>query len=104
MDRIGSSYVVGIGSILAIWLSLRMTVNVRNDPESNMFAKTMSSLFWIIVLAATWMQWTIGAVYWTNTAAAFAFLKSNNVEISPAAVNFIEFVGTTEVATTPIPL
>tara|TARA_B100001029_G_C14995829_1_gene414942 strand:- start:460 stop:888 length:429 start_codon:yes stop_codon:yes gene_type:complete len=103
LGRIGSS-MVGIGSILAIWLSLRMAVNVRNNPETNIFAKIMSSLFGIIVLAATWMQWTIGAVYWTNTAGAFAMLKSNNIEISPAAESFIEYVGTTETATTPTPL
>ena len=93
-----------IGTILAIWLSLRIAVNTRNNPETNLFAKIISTAFGLVVLAASWIQATIAATYWTNTAGAFANIKSQGMEISQAAEFFIEFVGTTEPATTPTPL
>ena len=47
LGRIGSA-MVGIGSILAIWLSLRIAVNTRNNPETNIFAKVMSLFFAVV--------------------------------------------------------
>lgn len=103
LGRIGSAMAT-IGTILAIWLSLRIAVNTRNNPETNLFAKIISTAFGLVVLAASWIQATIAATYWTNTAGAFANIKSQGMEISQAAEFFIEFVGTTEPATTPTPL
>ena len=103
LGRIGSAMAT-IGTILAIWLSLRIAVNTRNNPETNLFAKIISTAFGLVVLAASWTQATIAATYWTNTAGAFANIKSQGMEISQAAEFFIEFVGTTEPATTPTPL
>ena len=34
-NRIGSG-LVGIGSILAVWLSMRIALNTRNNPETNL--------------------------------------------------------------------
>ena len=103
IGRIGSAMAT-IGVILAVWLSLRIAVNTRNNPETNLFAKIVSTLFGLIVVAGGWIQATIGGLYWTNTAAAFASIKSQGMEISPAAEGFIDFVGTTDPATTPTPL
>ena len=103
LGRIGSAMAT-IGTILAIWLSLRIAVNTRNNQETNLFAKIISTAFGLVVLAASWIQATIAATYWTNTAGAFANIKSQGMEISQAAEFFIEFVGTTEPATTPTPL
>ncbi len=103
LGRIGSA-MVAIGSILAIWLSLRIALNVRNNPETNIFSKLMASIFGLTVIAITWVQFTIGAIYWTNTSSAFNDIKAQDMEISDAAQRFIEFVGTTEPATTPTPL
>ena len=36
-NRIGSG-LVGIGSILAVWLSMRIALNTRNNPETNILA------------------------------------------------------------------
>jgi hypothetical protein len=95
---------VGIGTILAIWLSLRIAVNTRSNPETNILAKILSSAFGLIVIANSWIQWTIGSVYWTNTAGAFVDMRSQGFKISQAAESFIDYVGTTEAATTPTPL
>lgn len=103
LGRIGNA-MVGIGTILAIWLSLRIAVNTRSNPETNILAKILSSAFGLIVVANSWIQWTIGSVYWTNTAGAFADMKSQGFQISKAAESFIDYVGTTEAATTPTPL
>ena len=103
IGRIGSAMAT-IGVILAVWLSLRIAVNTRNNPETNLFAKIVSTLFGLIVVAGGWIQATIGGLYWTNTAAAFARIKSQGMEISPAAEGFIDFVGTTDPATAPTPL
>lgn len=103
LGRIGSA-MVGIGSILAIWLSLRIAVNTRNNPETNIVAKLLSTAFGLIVVGSSWIQYTIGAVYWTNTSGAFAEMKSQGIDVSPAAEFFIDFVGTTEPATSPTPL
>ena len=53
LGRIGSS-MVAIGSILAIWLSLRVALNVRNNPETNMFSKILASIFGLSVIAISW--------------------------------------------------
>ena len=103
LGRIGSAMIT-IGSILAIWLSLRVALNVRNNPETNMVSKILASIFGLSVIAISWVQFTIGSIYWTNTASAFNDIKSQGMEISDAAQRFIEFVGTTEPATTPTPL
>ena len=103
LGRIGNA-MVGIGTILAIWLSLRIAVNTRSNPETNILAKILSSAFGLIVVANSWIQWTIGSVYWTNTAGAFVYMRSQGFQISQAAESFIDYVGTTEAATTPTPL
>ena len=103
IGRIGSAMAT-IGVILAVWLSLRIAVNTRNNPETNLFAKIISTAFGLIVIASGWIQATISGIYWTNTAAAFAEIKSQGMEISPAAEFFIDFVGTTEPASSPTPL
>ena len=103
IGRIGSAMAT-IGVILAVWLSLRIAVNTRNNPETNLFAKIVSTAFGLIVIASGWIQATISGIYWTNTAAAFSEIKSQGMEISPAAEFFIDFVGTTEPASSPTPL
>ena len=103
LGRIGNA-MVGIGTILAIWLSLRIAENTRSNPETNILAKILSSAFGLIVVTNSWIQWTIGSVYWTNTAGAFVDMRSQGFQISQAAESFIDYVGTTEAATTPTPL
>ena len=42
-NRIGSG-LIGIGSILGVWLSMRIAVASRNSNESNLFSKIISGI------------------------------------------------------------
>ena len=68
IGRVGNA-MVGIGSILAIWLAFRVAVATRNSEETNLFAKIMSSAFGLIVVMGTWVQWSEAVAYYVNTAA-----------------------------------
>ena len=103
LGRIGNA-MVGIGSILAIWLAFRVALNTRNNPETNILAKVLSSAFGVMVVMGSWINWSESVAYYVNTAAAFADIKTQGGSLSPAAEGFIEYVGTTEFAGTPTPL
>ncbi len=102
-NRIGSG-LVGIGSILSIWLALRIAVATRNSDETNLFAKIMSTAFGLIVLAFSWMQATIVVNTWVSTSIALTQLKEETGSISTVAEGYIEYVGTTDPATMPLPI
>ena len=105
LGRIGNA-MIGIGSILAIWLAFRVALNTRNNPETNMLAKVLSSAFGLMVVMGTWINWSESVAYYVNTAAAFADIKVRGGALSPAAEGFIEYVctTTTEFSGTPTPL
>tara|TARA_B100000989_G_scaffold134072_1_gene99618 strand:- start:355 stop:588 length:234 start_codon:yes stop_codon:yes gene_type:complete len=46
---------VFIGSIFAIWLSFRMTLQVRDRADSNLGTKILSSIFGILVVYGTYI-------------------------------------------------
>tara|TARA_Y100000768_G_scaffold233350_1_gene176363 strand:+ start:151 stop:558 length:408 start_codon:yes stop_codon:yes gene_type:complete len=102
-NRIGSG-LVGIGSILSIWLALRIAVATRNSDETNLFAKIMSTAFGLIVLAFSWMQATIVVNTWVSTSIALTQLKEETGSISTVAEGYLEYVGTTDPATMPLPI
>ena len=102
-NRIGSG-LVGIGSILSIWLALRIAVATRNSDETNLFAKIMSTAFGLIVLAFSWMQATIVVNTWVSTSIALTQLKEETGSISSVAEGYLDYVGTTDPATMPLPL
>ena len=102
-NRIGSG-LVGIGSILSIWLALRIAVATRNSDETNLFAKIMSTAFGLIVLAFTWMQLTLVVNTFISTSIALTQLKEETGSISTVAEGYLEYVGTTDPATMPLPL
>ena len=99
-----SGAMIGIGSILAIWLSMRIAVATRNSPETNLFAKIMSTAFGLIVLAFTWMQLTLVVNTFISTAIALTQLKEETGSISSVAEGYLEYVGTTDPVTTPLPI
>ena len=92
--------VVFIGSILAIWLALRVANLTRSNPETDIIAKIVASIFGMCVVAGSWMAYTIGANTWTLTAGALEDLQ----EKSEVAEGFIEYVGVTGGVSTPDPL
>ncbi len=102
-NRIGSG-LVGIGSILSIWLALRIAAATRNSDETNLFAKIMSTAFGLIVLAFTWMQLTLVVNTFISTAIALTQLKEETGSILSVAEGYLEYVGTTDPVTTPLPI
>ena len=91
---------VGIVSILAIWLALRVANLTRANPETDTIAKIVSTLFCGLIVLGSWQAWTIAAVNWTGTAGALSRLDNP----SDFAKGFIDYVGQTETATTPDPI
>ena len=89
--------IVGIMTILMIWLALRVANMTRSNPESDTTTKIVSTAFGVLVILGTFRFWTISAINWTLTAGAFSQLD----ESSEAAKGFIDYVGTTDTATTP---
>ena len=102
-NRIGSG-LVGIGSILSIWLALRIAAATRNSDETNLFAKIMSTAFGLIVLAFTWMQLTLVVNTFISTSIALTELKEETGSISTVAEGYLEYVGTTDPVNTPLPI
>tara|TARA_B100001057_G_scaffold467301_1_gene525308 strand:+ start:240 stop:647 length:408 start_codon:yes stop_codon:yes gene_type:complete len=102
-NRIGSG-LVGIGTILGVWLSMRIAMNTRNNPETNLFTKLVSSAFGIVVLAFAWINSTTVANTWIAAAKGLSDLKASGTEISSGAEGYIDYVGTTEAVSNPIPL
>ena len=102
-NRIGSG-LVGIGSILSIWLALRIAAATRNSDETNLFAKIMSTAFGLIVLAFTWMQLTLVVNTFISTSIALTELKEETGNISTVAEGYLEYVGTTDPVNTPLPI
>ena len=102
-NRIGSG-LVGIGTILGVWLSMRIAMNTRNNPETDLFAKLVSSAFGLVVLAFAWINSTTIANTWIAAAKGLSDLKASGTEISSGAEGYIDYVGTTEAVSIPIPL
>ena len=102
-NRIGSG-LVGIGTILGVWLSMRIAMNTRNNPETDLFAKLVSSAFGLVVLAFAWINSTTVANTWIAAAKGLSDLKASGTEISSGAEGYIDYVGTTEAVSMPLPL
>ena len=91
-------------SILGVWLSMRIAVASRNSDESNLFSKIVSSAFGLVTLSFCWMNFTTITNTWIGAARRLTDLKTSGTEISSTAEGYIAYVGTTDAATTPIPL
>ena len=92
-----------IGTIIAIWLALRIANMTGENPESNIIAKIVSTGFGACVVLGSYHAYTFAA----NTFIITARRIQENIEAAPnpeAAQNFIDFVGTTEPSMTPTPL
>tara|TARA_B100000161_G_scaffold220624_1_gene165897 strand:- start:60 stop:467 length:408 start_codon:yes stop_codon:yes gene_type:complete len=92
-----------IGTIIAIWLALRVANMTGENPASNLVTKLVSTGFCACVIAGSWQAYTFAA----NTFIFAARRIQENIENAPnpeAAQNFIDYVGTTQTATTPTPL
>ena len=79
-------------------------MNTRNNPETNLFAKLVSSAFGLIILAFAWINTTTIANTWIAAARGLSDLKASGTSISSGAEGYIDYVGTTEAVSIPIPL
>jgi hypothetical protein len=83
---------------------MRIAVASRNSDESNLFSKIVSSAFGLVTLSFCWMNFTTITNTWIGAARRLTDLKTSGTEISSTAEGYIAYVGTTDAATTPIPL
>lgn len=91
--------VIFIGTIIAIWLALRVANLTRENPETDTIAKVVSSVFCLVVVYGSWVAYTVAANTWTLTAGALNALD-NRTEV---ADGFIEYVGVSGPVSTPSP-
>ena len=93
MGRVANAMVF-IGTILAIWLSLRMAIQVRDRSDMNVATKALSSLFGILVVYGTFIAWTVNQGIITGTYTTLERIKEvmpEGYEMSAAAEGFLEY-------------
>lgn len=92
-----------IGSVLAIWLALRVANNIRMSNDSNVISKLLGSAFGILVM--------YGALYWqmayitirANTANGLKAMSEGGMQLSPGSEQFLANFATDAVSL-PIPV
>ena len=102
-NRIGTS-LMGIGTILGVWLAMRIALATRNSDEADLVQKIISSAFGIVILFAAWINFTMATNTMISSAIARTQLKAETGSISSVAEGYINYVGTTDPATMPMPL
>ena len=93
-----------IGTIIAIWLALRVANMTRENPESNIVSKLLSTGFGLCVVAGSWMQFSLATVPCRNASDAITRFGLDNMSNPEGAQNFLDYVGSTEGAVMPTPL
>ena len=92
-----------IGSVLAIWLALRVANNIRMSNDSNVISKLLGSAFGILVM--------YGALYWQmayitirpNTANDLKAMSEGGMQLTPGSEQFLANFATDAVSL-PIPV
>ena len=89
-NRIGSGLGF-IGSILLLWLAIRVAAATRASDETNLVGKLVSTAFGLLAIAGTWQMWTFIA----STRVVAAISLDALEEKSQLAMGYIENMGTT---------
>ena len=97
-NRIGSGLGF-IGTVLLLWLAIRVAASTRASDETNLFAKLVSTAFGILSIGATWNIWTTIAATRVVAAANLNALE----EKSQMAIAYVEMTGTTVTGTPSTP-
>jgi len=97
-NRIGSGLGF-IGTVLLLWLAIRVAASTRASDETNLFAKLVSTAFGILSIGATWNIWTTIAATRVVAAANLNALE----EKSQMALAYVEMTGTTVTGTPSTP-
>ena len=74
-----------IGTIIAIWLAMRVANMTRESDESNIVTKILSSAFGLLVLAGSFQTWTIARNNWTN------YIKTERFKTVQMVTNLMKF-------------
>ena len=93
-----------IGTIIAIWLALRVANMTRENPESNIVSKVLSTAFGLCVVAGSWQQFTLATAPWLNAADAITNFGVDNMTNPERSQAFLDYVGSTDLASMPTPL
>ena len=88
-NRIGSGLGF-IGTVLLLWLAIRVAAATRASDETNLFGKLVSTAFGVMSIGASWNVWS--TINSTRTVAA-ANLNALE-EKSQTAMAYIEAFGT----------
>ncbi|MBL70308.1 MAG: hypothetical protein CML95_02010 [Rhodobiaceae bacterium] len=89
-----------IGSILAIWLALRIANNIRNAEDNNIVAKILGTGFGVLTVMFAYYWQT---AYWSlraNTANNFKAM-GENAELSAGVQQFVNNFASVEPVTAP---
>jgi len=97
-NRIGSGLGF-IGTVLLLWLAIRVAASTRASDDTNLFAKLVSTAFGILSIGATWNIWTTIAATRVVAAANLNALE----EKSQMALAYVEMTGTTVTGTPSTP-
>jgi|TARA_B100001175_G_C19384230_1_gene578117 hypothetical protein len=95
---------MGIGTILGVWLAMRIALATRNSDEADLVQKIISSAFGVVILFIAWINFTMATNTMISSAIALTQLKAETGSISSVAEGYINYVGTTDPATMPMPL
>ncbi|MEC7268870.1 MAG: hypothetical protein VXU41_01305 [Pseudomonadota bacterium] len=93
-----------IGTIIAIWLALRVANMTRENSESNIVTKLLSTGFGLCVVAGSWIQFTLATVPWRNASEAITNFGVDNMSNPERAQGFIDYVGNIDGSAMPTPL
>ena len=88
-NRIGSGLGF-IGTVLLLWLAIRVAAATRASDETNLFGKLVSTAFGVMSVGASWNIWS--TINSTRTVAA-ANLNALE-EKSQTAMAYVEAIGT----------
>ncbi|MDA8544467.1 hypothetical protein N9Y14_05100 [Alphaproteobacteria bacterium] len=90
-----------IGSILAIWLALRIANNIRNSDEENIVAKVLGTGFGVLTVMFAYYWQT---AYWSlraNTANNFKAMGDNGAELSAGVQQFVNNFASADAVSAP---
>ena len=97
-NRIGSGLGF-IGTVLLLWLAIRVAAATRASDETNLFAKLVSTAFGILAIGASWNIWS--TIAGTRVAAAVSLDALE--EKSQLAMGYVEMTGTSFTGTPSTP-
>ena len=93
-----------IGTIIAIWLALRVANMTRENSESNVVTKLLSTGFGLCVMVGSWIQFSLAANGWKIFAGRLEVIGIENTPEPELAQGIIDFAGSTTPGMTPTPV